>query len=80
MTSSPLPHRAGRKAREFQKNEIAMMLELEVIKPSQTELASSNVFIPKTQGTLLFFVGYRKLNAVTMLDSYPITGMDECTD
>lgn len=57
--------------------EIDNMLKLGVIEPATTEWESPLVLVPKKEGTLNFFVEYRKLNSVTIRDSYPIQRMDE---
>lgn len=74
------PYRTFPRAREYEKHEIEKMLEINVIEPGSTEGASPTVFVSTKDETLLFCVIYRKLNAVTIWDSYPIPGMDECID
>ena len=74
------PYRAGPKAREFEKQEIQKMLAMNVIEPAQSEWAAPIVFAPKKDGALRFCVDYRRLNAITVRDSYPIPRMDECMD
>ena len=56
------------------------MLRAGVIEPTLTEWASPMFFVPKKDGTMQFCVDYRKLNAVTVRDSYPLLRMDECID
>lgn len=43
-----------------------------VIEESQSPWVSSAVLIRKKDGTIIFCVDYRKLNAVTKKDSYPL--------
>ena len=74
------PYRAGPKQRELEKAEIDKMLSLDVIEPANSEWAAPIVFAPKKCGALRFCIDYRRLNAVTLRDSYPIPRMDECID
>lgn len=74
------PYRAGPKSREVEHREVDKMLEKKVIEPSQSEWASPVVIIPKPDGSLRFCVDYRKLNSLTVKDSYPLPRMDECLD
>lgn len=74
------PYRAGHKSREFQQKEVDRMLTDKVIEAAQSEWASPVVLVPKKDGSLRFCVDYRRLNAVTIRDSYPIPRMDECID
>lgn len=74
------PYRAGPKKRELEKKEIDMMLDKGVIEPANTDWASPIVFVPKPDGSLRFCVDYRRLNVMTIRDSYPIPRMDECID
>lgn len=55
-----------------------MMLDMGVIKPSETERAVGIVFAPKEDGSLRLCVGYRRLKAVIVRESYPKQRMDEC--
>ena len=74
------PYRAGPSAREFEHLEVNKMLEHNVIEPAQSEWASPVVIAPKKDGSLRFCVDYRKLNDLTIKDSYPLPRMDECLD
>lgn len=51
-------------------NGIGKMVKLEFIDPAQTERALSIAFAPEQNSTLRFWVDYRKINAVAVLDSY----------
>ena len=74
------PYRAGPNARAREKEEIDEMLSMDVIEEAECEWASPIVFVPKPDGTMRFCVDYRRLNAMTIRDSYPIPRMDECIE
>lgn len=54
------------------------MYNADVIESSNSEWASSIILAPKPDGSLRFFVYFRRLNAVTNRDSYPLPRMDYC--
>ena len=56
------------------------MLAQGVIEPATCEWASPIVMVPKPDGSLRFCVDYRKLNSITVPDTYPLPRMDECID
>lgn len=56
------------------------MLKEGVIEPAMSEWASPVVFAPKKDEKLRFCVDYRKVNAMTVRDTYPLPRMDECID
>ena len=74
------PYRAGPRAREIEQQEVDKMLQSGVIQPSQSAWAAPVLLVPKPDGSMRFCIDYRKLNAVTVRDSYPLPGMDECID
>ena len=74
------PYRCGIERRKAEEAEVRRMLQAEVIEPSTSEWASPVILVPKPDGSLRFCVDYRKLNAVTKRDSYPMPRMDECID
>jgi hypothetical protein len=74
------PYRAGARAREAESSEVQRMLKSKVIEPTTSEWASPVVLVPKPDGSMRFCINYRRLNALTMRDSYPLPRMEECID
>ena len=60
--------------------EMEMMLEEGVIKPSNNEWASPMVIIKKKDDTIRLCVYYRKVNAETELDAYPMPRVSDILD
>ena len=56
------------------------MLEGDTIQPSSSPWASLIVRVRKKNGTLRFCADYRKLNAVTCKDAYPLPRLDDTLD
>ena len=74
------PYRLLYAHREWVKMEIESMLVDGVIEPSMSDWASPIVLIEKKDGGIRFCVDYRKLNAVTQGDAYPMPRVDELLD
>ena len=61
-------------------NEVQKMLSCGVIEPSSSPWASPVVLVKKKDGSTRFCVDYRKLNQVTVKDSYPLPRIDDSLD
>jgi len=59
------------------KEEVKVMLDLDIIEPSSSEWCSPVVLVPKKDGSLRFCVDFSKLNAVSSLDPYPMPRVNE---
>jgi hypothetical protein len=57
-------------------DEVQMMLDNNIIKPSRSPWCSPVRLVDKEDGSLRFCVDYRKINAVTTQDAYPIPRID----
>ena len=57
-----------------------MMLKEQIIEPFTSEWASPMVIIKKKDNTIRLCVDYRRLNAETYLDAYPMPRIDDILD
>ena len=65
---------------EIEREEVRKMLQKGVIEPSVSPWSSNIVLVTKKDGSTRFCVDYRKLNAVTKKDSYPLPSVSQCLD
>ncbi|CAM5173325.1 unnamed protein product, partial [Eretmochelys imbricata] len=74
------PFRVTGKTAQDLEREVRDMLDLGVIQPSASPWASPVVLVPKKDGLVRFCVDYRKLNAITVSDAYPVPRPDDFLD
>ena len=60
--------------------EVTKMLQQGIVQPSTSPWSSPVVRVKKRDGTWRFCIDYRKLNAVTHQDAYPLPRIDETLD
>ena len=75
-----LSYRARSEKREQIHEQIAYQLAAGVIEPAQSEWASPVLLAPKKDGTMRFCIDFRRLNATTIPDTYPLPRIDDCID
>ena len=81
--STPIRKRLCRIAparREAMQTLLDDMLRKDVIQPSTSPWASLVVLVRKKDGSMRFCVDYRKVNAVTRKDAYPLPRVDDALD
>ena len=66
--------------REEGEKQIKDMLEKDVIEPSSSPWASPVVLVKKKDSSYRFCIDYRKLNNITVKDSYPLPRIDDTLD
>lgn len=74
------PRRLPFEKRKIEKEEVERMQRQGIIEPSTSPWASPVVLVKKKDGTMRFCIDYRKLNSVTVKDSYPLPRIDDCFD
>ncbi len=81
--AAPIKQRARRvpvALREEARAEEQRMLEAGIVEPSTSPWASPVVLIRKKDNSLRYCIDYRRLNNVTIKDSYPIPRVDDCLE
>ena len=84
MLTTPIkqhPYRVNLVKLQFLRKEVEYMLANGIIEPSSSEWSSPCVLIPKgDRSGYCFCTDFRKINAVTKSDSYPIPRIEDCID
>ena len=81
--SSPVKQRPYRLPHAYWdevKQELRQMLAEGIIEPSQSDWASPIVLVRKKDGSIRLCVDYRKLNAQTKMDAYPMPRIEDILD
>lgn len=71
------PYRLGKVEEDFVKKELDELLAMGFIEPSSGEWAAPIVVVPKKGEKLRLCIDYRKLNMITVKESYPIPRIEE---
>ena len=66
--------------KEIMKREVEYLLTNNLAEPSLSPWASPCILIPKPDGSYRFCTDYRKVNQVTVRDSFPLPRIDEIVD
>ena len=74
------PYRVSPAKRQYLKDEIEYLLKHNIIEPSCSEWASPCLLVPKPDKSYRMVTDYRKVNALTVTDSYPLPRVDDIID
>lgn len=74
------PYRVPPAHREEIERHVSQMLENNVIEPSDSPWASPVLLVKKPDNNYRFCIDYRKLNAITKRDVYPLPRIDDTLD
>lgn len=66
--------------RALMRNEVEYLLEHGFAQSSCSPWSSPCLLVPKSDGTVRFCTDYRKVNAVTVPDCFPLPRMEDCVD
>lgn len=83
VTGPPIKQHAYRvnyNKRRVMQEEVKYLLDNELAKPSSSAWSSPCLLVPKPDGTFRFCTDYRRVNAVTIPDCYPLPRMEDCID
>ena len=71
------PYRMSIDQKDALSKELSKFIQKEWIRPSHSEWATLALVVPKKDGTMRVCIDYRDLNAVSLLDAYPLPRIDE---
>ncbi|GFY20615.1 retrovirus-related Pol polyprotein from transposon 17.6 [Trichonephila clavipes] len=72
-----LPYRMNSSKKEILKREIDRLLAEGIIEECESPYASPVLLIPNPNGTFRLCIDYRKLNEITVADTYPLPRMED---
>ncbi|KAH9085757.1 hypothetical protein Ae201684P_005459 [Aphanomyces euteiches] len=75
-----VPYRTSKSEGDIMEAELNQYLDLGLIRPSKSPWSSPVLMIRKPDGSIRFCIDYRKLNSVTVKDSYPMPRIDDLLD
>lgn len=81
--TSPLrhpPYRLHPRKRDLMRQEVDYLLQQGLAVPSQSPWASPCLLVPKEDGQMRLCTDYRRVNAVTVPDAYPLPRIDDLID
>lgn len=73
-------YRVNTAKRALMRNEVEYLLEHGFAQSSCSPWSSPCLLVPKSDGTVRFCTDYRKVNAVTVPDCFPLPRMEDCVD
>ena len=82
-SASPIKQHAYRcpvGKREVMRKEVDYLLHHGLARPSHSAWSSPCLLAPKSDGTARFCTDFRKVNAVTVPDTFPLPRMEDCID
>ncbi len=71
------PYKYSRAEQDYLVEQIKMLIEAGLIRPSKSPWMSPVVLIKKKDGTLRLCIDFRRLNDVTVKDAYPLPNVDQ---
>lgn len=71
------PYNSTLKPQEIIDTQVGRMMENDVVEPLQSPFTAPVVLIQKPDGTWRFCVDYRKLNTITIRDTYPLSQIED---
>ncbi len=74
------PYRVNFIKRAVMKKEVQYLLEKDLASPSVSSWSSPCLLVQKSDGTARFCTDYRRVNAVTVPDCFPMPRMEDCVD
>ena len=74
------PYRVNAVKRAAMRQETRYLLEHGLAKPSSSPWSSPCLLVPKPDSTFRFCTDYRKINNITVSDSFPLPRIDDCVD
>ena len=73
-------YRVGPERKNKMKMEVEYLLRHGLARPSKSPWASPCILVPKEDGSFRFCTDYRKINNITIKDSYPLPLIDDLID
>ena len=74
------PRRTAYAQKKIIEEQLESMTKQDIIEPSNSPYAAPVLLVTKKDGSVRFCVDYRRLNAVTKKDAYPLPRIDSCLE